>query len=83
MWNNPHAGEDLAVHIRSLGLNIPILVYTGDVGIIITRYVRNINNAGSTRSRSIVLDYIKGLVEGKKYREWREFDAGGSRKDAV
>jgi len=45
-WVNTHAGKELALYIRyDLGLKLPILIYTGEVGIIITRYIKNFDNA--------------------------------------
>lgn len=78
IWNNPHAGEDLVIYIRcTVGLHMPILVYTGEVGLPITRYVKKIQNAGSTRSRLITRNYIAGLGHGNQDTSWMGFNAGG------
>ena len=78
IWNNPHAGEDLVIYIRyTAGLRMPILVYTGEVGLPITRYVKRIQNAGSTRSRLITHNYIAGLAHGSQDTGWMGFNAGG------
>jgi hypothetical protein len=79
IWVNTHAGEELALYVRyDLGLNVPILIYTGEAGIIITRYIKNFSNAGSTRSRKIIHEYIEGLVGKNNNMQWAEFDAGSS-----
>ena len=77
IWDNTHAGEELAIYIRSLGFAMPIIVYTGEVGIIITRYITHISNAGSTCLESIIREYIEGLAGMNNSGRWAQFHAGG------
>jgi len=82
MWNNLHAGADVVIHIRyKPGLQLPIPIYTGELGLLMTRYVTKLPNTGSTKLRAVpIYKYITGLASSGGDKDWIGYNAGGIKR---
>ena len=70
---NDHAGEDIIVFIRSLGLDqIPMLVFSSNIQL--TEFVKDHALTGSTTWYKVLLSFINGLA-GSKNDVWAHFNA--------
>ena len=74
---DPQSSREIISYFRSSAglVNIPFLVYTGDVGMSMTKYATKKTKMGSTRSREVVRKYIDGLVDGTEDEDWVGFDS--------
>lgn len=77
-FNNRHAGEEIVVYIRALGLNIPIIVFASSSTIPFTDYVKHFHAAGSTCKPSVIWRYIDGLAGKNDSSLWARFNSGNN-----